>query len=75
MGPLNPKEECGLNLVRRIVGETISHNQQAGNNIHNAQALLAAGDTLKASQGYAAAYLRYRQAYQAAVKPDPEPTQ
>ncbi|MFQ5460279.1 MAG: hypothetical protein ACE5EL_05760, partial [Anaerolineae bacterium] len=37
VGPLNPKEECGLNLVRRIVGETISHNQQAGNNIHNAQ--------------------------------------
>jgi hypothetical protein len=73
VGPPDPREDCGLELVRRIVAESILHNQQAGNNVHNALALLAAGDTFLANHLYAQAYNRYRQAYQAAVKPDPEP--
>jgi hypothetical protein len=74
VGPPDPQEQCGLDLVRRVVVETIQHNQIAANNIHNALAYLAAGDALKANQQYASAYVRYRLAYQAAVKPDPEPT-
>jgi hypothetical protein len=74
VGPPDAREQCGLELVRRIVDETIQHNLLAGNNIHNAQSYLAAGDSLKAAHMYGAAYVRYRLAYQAAVKPDPEPT-
>jgi hypothetical protein len=73
-GPPDPREECGLNLVRKLVAETIEHNQQAGNNVHNAPSLLAAGDVHLANQRYGLAYVRYRLAYQAAVKPDPSPT-
>jgi hypothetical protein len=74
VGPPDPREECGLELVRRIVAETILHNQQAGQNVHNAPSLLLAGDSFLASRNFGQAYVRYRQAYQAAVKPDPSPT-
>lgn len=74
VGPPDPREECGLVLVRKIVFESIQHNQQAGQNIHNALNLLAAGDVFLANNNYGQAYIRFRQAYQAAVKPDPSPT-
>jgi hypothetical protein len=67
------REQCGLELVKRLVGEAIQLNLQAGNDIHDAQTIYAAANLDLAAHHFAQAYLRYRQAYRAAVQPDAEP--
>jgi hypothetical protein len=69
------REQCGLELVKRLVGEAIQLNLQAGNDIHDAQTIYATANADLAAGHFAQAYLRYREAYRAAVQPDAEPRQ
>jgi hypothetical protein len=67
------REQCGIDLVRRIVLEAIDLNERAGNDVHNAEEYFAAGEVHYNARRFKEAYARYREAYQAAVQPDNEP--
>lgn len=67
------REQCGITLVKRIVDEAIQLNKLAANNVHDADAHFAAANVHFNAGRYKEAYLRYRQAYMAAVQPDDEP--
>lgn len=69
----DPREQCGLLLVKRIVEEAILLNRMAGNNIHNANDAYDAAIVHLNANRYKSAYLRFREAYRDAVQPDAEP--
>ncbi len=69
----DPREQCGLNLVKRIVEESILMNKMAGNDVHNADDAYAAAMVHFNAGRYKSAYLRFREAYRDAVQPDAEP--
>ncbi len=69
----DPREQCGLLLVKRIVEEAILLNKMAGNDVHNADDAYAAAMVHLNANRYKLAYLRFREAYRDAVQPDAEP--
>ena len=69
----DPREQCGLLLVKRIVEESILLNRMAGNDVHNAADTYAAAIVHLNAGRYKSAYLRFREAYRDSVQPDDEP--
>lgn len=69
----DPREQCGLALVKRIVEESILMNKMAGNDVHNADDAYAAAMVHYNAGRWKLAYLRFREAYRDAVQPDAEP--
>ena len=67
------REQCGITLVKRIVDEAIQLNKLAGNDVHDADNFFAAANIHFVAGRWKEAYLRYREAYRAAVQPDAEP--
>lgn len=67
------REQCGIALVKRIVDEAIQLNKLAGNDVHDADNFFAAANVHFTAGRWKEAYLRFREAYRAAVQPDAEP--